>query len=352
MENPIINNDLNDILASDLIDWNKLRNTTFLITGANGILASYLVRLLLYLNVKKGYNIKVIALVRNIQKAKNKFKDIENNPYLEFLVQDVCNRIIYKGDVDYVIHSASQASPKYYGIDPVGTINANVLGTTNILQFAQEKQTKSVLFFSSGAIYGVVSDTKKEIAETDYGIVDPMDLKSCYAESKRLGENLCISWSYQYGINVKIVRPFHVYGPGMDLDDGRVFSDFCKNIICNEDIILKSDGSASRPFCYISDATIAFMKILLDGKNREAYNVGNPSCEISILELAKKLIEMFPEKKLSVRRDVSKYNANIVNTRSSIHKLTPNIDKLIMMGWSPKISIQEGFRRVIDSYLN
>ena len=113
-----------------------------------------------------------------------------------------------------------------------------------------------------------------------------MNVRSCYAESKRMGEVMCVSWGQQYNIHTVIVRPFHTYGPGISFDDGRVFADFVADAVLGRDIVLRSDGLAQRSFCYISDATIGFLTVLLKGDRGEAYNIGNPEAEMSIRELA------------------------------------------------------------------
>ena len=246
--NRIIESDIKNILLSTIIDWTRFKDKTVFITGANGMLPAYLVFTFLYLNKIKGWDINVIALVRNKEKAYEKFKDFLDDKHLKLLIQDVSELISIKEDIHFVVHAASQASPKYYGIDPVGTINANVLGTINTLRLAKEKKVESYLFFSTGDVYGTVSPELFPFKESDYGYIDLLNVRSCYGESKRMGENLCIAWNYQYQVPVKIVRIFHTYGPGMLLNDRRVFADFCKNIINNEDIVLRSDGSAVRLF--------------------------------------------------------------------------------------------------------
>ncbi|KAA6336830.1 GDP-6-deoxy-D-mannose reductase [termite gut metagenome] len=167
---------------------------------------------------------------------------------------------------------------------------------------AKRNPIVSFLYFSSGEVYGKVNDSIATVSETDYGYLDPMNVRSCYGESKRMGENICISYMHQYGIPVKVVRPAHTYGPGMDLNDGRVFADFVRDVAHNNNIVMHSDGSNSRAFCYLSDATIAFFIVLLYGTNGEAYNVANPLCEITIIELAEKLVKLFPDKKLKVEK--------------------------------------------------
>lgn len=342
--NDIITHDIKEIVSSSLIKWSHFKNKTVLITGASGMLPSYMAYTLLWLSNNEHYNIKIIAQVRNKTKGEIIFKDFLNNKNFKLLVQDVIIPYTINEHIDYIIHAASQASPKYYAKDPVGTLMANVQGTINVLKLAQQNKSESVLFFSSAEVYG--NSGSVNISETDYGYLDPTSIRSCYAESKRMGEQLCCSWNAQYGTHCKMVRPFHTYGPNMELDDGRVFADFVKNIVNNENIVLKSSGETKRAFCYVVDATIAFFKILLEGKESNAYNMGNPYQEISIKDLSEMLINMFPEKGLKLIFNIDEKN---IVQKTAVASVLPNIEKLKEMGWSPQISIQEGFKRVIHS---
>ena len=348
--NRIIEEDLNAIIADENINWLKFKDSTVLITGANGMLPAYMVFTLLHLNKIRHLNVNVIALVRNKEKAYKKFVDYLEDSHLKFIIQDVANPIELDVKVDFIIHAASQASPKYYGVDPVGTISANVFGTHNTLKLASQKNVKSYLFFSTGDVYGIVPPELFPFKEKDYGYIDLLSVRSCYGESKRLGENLCVAWNCQYNVPVKIVRIFHTYGPGMDLNDQRVFADFCKNIIQGEDIVLRSDGKATRLFCYISDAVRAYFKVLLDGGNAEAYNIANPNGEISIYDLAHLLTTLYPEKGLRVRQEVIQNDLVTVKMRSPLERAVPDCSKILGTGWKPSIGIREGFKRTIDSY--
>lgn len=345
--NYIIEEDLKFITGSKL-DWDLFSGKNILITGANGFLPAYTVETLLYLNIMKKLTkpCKIIAVVRNVNHARERFSDYLDNPAFKLMVHDISEPFHIKEKVDFIIHAASPASPKYYGIDPVGVIMPNVIGTINILNIAKEKGS-TVMYFSSAEVYG--KNTKNNsIKENSYGTLDPLDLRSCYGESKRMGENLCISYGHQYNIPVKIVRISHTYGPGMKLDDGRVFADFVSDIVNDRNIKLKSDGSVTRSFCYISDATIGFFTVLLQGGKNEAYNVANPDQTISIKELANTLVNLFPEKKLKVlfsKQD----NLNYIETK--INKNKPDIGKIKKLGWHPVISVEEGFYRTVMSYL-
>ncbi|HZW71199.1 MAG TPA: NAD-dependent epimerase/dehydratase family protein [Hanamia sp.] len=347
--NKTILEDLEQIIEAP-IKWIKFSGKTVLITGANGFLPAYMVETLLFLCFKGIIDdIKVLALVRNIEKAKARFKYYLDNKNLTFIAQDVCDPVAINQKVDFIIHAASQASPKYYGIDPVGTLSANTLGTINLLRLAQNHSVESFLYFSSSEVYGIPDITKTPTTENDYGYVDPTNVRSCYAESKRMGENMCVSFAHQYGIDIKIIRPFHTFGPGMDLNDGRVFVDFVSDIVNGKDILMKSDGSAKRAYCYIVDAIIAYFTVILNGISGEPYNVGNPDNEFSVLELANTLISLFENKKLKVIiREKSDQNY----LHSKVNRIIPDVTKMKELGWVPNVSIRDGLYRTITSYNN
>jgi UDP-glucuronate decarboxylase len=348
VKNSILKEDL-DFVVNSGIGWQALANSTVLISGANGFLPHYLVETLFHLNDVKQLNIKILALVRNKEKSDKRFSHRQGRKDIEFIVQNICESINYDGNVDYIIHAASQASPLYYSKDPIGTQNANITGTTNLLKLAKGKAVKSFLFFSSGEVYGTPLPHQIPTKETDYGYLDPLLLRSCYGESKRMGENICVCWWHQYQVPVKIVRPFHTYGPGLDLNDGRVFADFVADVVNNKDIVMKSDGSDVRAFCYIADATIGFFNVLLNGKNGEAYNVGSDK-ETSIKELAHILTDLFPEKNLKVVMNEGSSSGDYV--RSTIRKSCADISKIKELNWEPVYNVRDGFKRMILSYSN
>lgn len=346
---------MNDVTVEDLnfiIDsvkgWERLLGKTILIAGANGMLPAYMVETLLHLNDKLKYKIKVVGLVRDIHKGRERFSAYAGRDDFNLIAHDINFPFKIDVPVDFIIHAASQASPKYFGTDPVGTLSANVLGTHNLLGVAREKKAEGFLYFSSGEVYGKVDDKLSLLKESSYGYLDPLDVRSCYGESKRMGETMCVAWNHQHGVPARIVRPFHTYGPGMRLDDGRVFADFVADVVYGRDIVMKSDGSAKRAFCYIADATVGFFSILFKGENCEAYNIGNDKAEISILDLANTLVRIAPSSKLKVNK-VSERTDNYM--KSEICRACPDISKARALGWEPHFGIEAGFLRTIQSYL-
>jgi len=342
MRNPITEDDLENIINANL-PWSKFENKTVLVTGANGFLPSYMIETLLYLNEKRNNGFtKVFALVRTEKNAYIRFRNYKNRKDLDFIVQDVCNPLNLNEKLDFIIHAASQASPTYYKTDPVGTLCANTIGTYNLLNLAKEQNLEAFLFFSSAEVYG--NSPSDHIQEKDYGYLDPDNLRSCYAESKRMGESMCVSFLHQYNVPTKIVRPFHIYGPGMNLNDGRVYADFVRDTLYSKEIIIKSDGRAIRSFCYLSDAIEGFFTVLLNGECGEAYNLGNEKAVTSIKNLAEILVSLVRDKDIRIKFD-EKSNQDYL--KSEISKTSPDISKIDKLGWKPKYPLEEGFLRTL-----
>ena len=349
--NRIIWDDMKQIEARSA-SWEWLKNKTVLITGAYGMIASYLVYFLIYLNeVHADQNTTILLLGRNSRKAEARFGEYMQRPYMKFFPTDLCTGFTIDCDVDYIIHAASLASPQYYAVDPVGVMMPNLLGTYNLLELARNKGCKGFLFFSSGDVYGKIAQTQAVVYESDWGCVDSMDLRSCYGESKRAAETMCVAYAKQYGVPTKSVRICHTYGPTLDLrNDQRMFAEFVSNVVNGQDIIMKSDGSATRSLCYLADATDAFFRILKDGKTGEAYNMCNNQGHTSIKDLAELLVTLNPEKQLKVV--MQQRDASSAYMESPVKNVTEfNTDKLSALGWTAQYDIRTGFSRTIESFL-
>lgn len=347
--NRIVKEDIINIINDKNIHWEKFRDKHILITGATGMIPCYLVFVFIMLNEIKSFNIKLFLLFRDHKKAQNIFKDYLNKDFINILLQDVCDPVHISDSLDYIIHGASNASPKYYGTDPVGTARANIIGTDNLIQLAKNKNVGSFLFLSSSLIYGEMIDENVTIFETERGTLDPLDVRNCYGESKRAGENLCIDYYYQYGVNVKIARIFHTLGPFVDLNDSRAFSDICKSFVENKNIILRSEGGAKRTFLYVVDAIKALLLILTQGKNGEAYNVGSQLNEISIKELAYLLIDHYPEKKVEVEYQIDPGSLEYTKMKNPVDRIIPATNKLKNLGWREEFRLIDVFSRTIDA---
>lgn len=331
------------------LPWDVLSGAHVVVTGAAGFLGRYITSTLLKLHALKkvAVPIRVTAIVRNIARARDRLDDHIADRNLNLYEWDLSSIAVPQlPGCNYIIHAASQASPRFYGTDPVGTLLPNTVGSAALLEaLRRSSDARGFLFISSSEVYGSVT-REEPISENGYGIVDPVNVRSSYAESKRMGETMCVAWHHQYGIPAFIVRPFHTYGPGLLPEDGRVFSDFAFNVARGENIVMKSDGTARRAFCYVSDAVAGIFSVLLRGEPIVPYNVANPDGELSVMELAELLVGLFPEKRLSVVRMKA---GEATYLPSAYSRLIPDVSRLRTLGWFPKIGPVEGFRRMIEA---
>lgn len=338
--NRVLEDDLKTIIAEDL-SWEKLKNKTVMITGASGMVGSYMLYVLLMLNDEKHYGIKVDAVMRNVNKLP---EEIRNREDVNVVVADVTKDIPDVGDIDYIIHAASPASPLIMQNQPVETIAANTIGTFKTLELAKEKNAEGYLFISSREIYGQPDEGQEFFYENTYGFVDQLNPRSCYSEGKKAAETVCVCFHEEYGLNTKIARLAHTYGPGMSIYDGRVQADFLKNVYHNENIVLKSEGTAVRTYTYIADAIAGMYRILLDSEDI-VYNIGNEAGKVSIRDLAEILVSIYPERGLKLVFDIPEggtkgtapYTLGILSS-----------EKLRKLGWNPKYSVKDGFKRTLE----
>ena len=346
--NSIVQDDIKRMVREPL-PWECFEGANVLVTGAAGFLPAYMVETLMFLNqFVLSRPAKVTALVRNEARAIKRFADYSGRDDLRIFVQNVSDPLGVSTRFDYIIHAASNASPTAYLADPAGTLSANVLGTYHLLNTAAlDKVCKGFLFFSSGEVYGAVTERSAPLTEQEGGYLDPTDVRACYGESKRVGETMCASWARQYGVPTRIVRPGHTYGPGMRLDDGRVYADFVRDILNGGPITMLSDGSARRPFCYLADATVAFFTVLLKGEVGQAYNVVNPAAECSIADLAERLAALYKNEGIYV---VRKERPALGYVPRSDEGTQVSVEKVRSLGWQATTTIEEGFRRTVDSY--
>lgn len=342
-ENSVIQGDMEDIYSRD-ISWSDFEHSTVLITGAYGMLASYLTLFFIWLNEKKGMEISIIIAVRNEKKAKKIFGDALDREYLHLYLKDINQEFEYDGRIDYIFHAAGIANPKLYSSFPVEVAETNVISTYQLLSWSVEHHIKGFLMFSSGDIYGKVTKISR-IRESDMGMVDPLDIHSCYSESKRMSETWCMAYEKEYNVHAMVVRICHTYSPLMDLEnDPRVFASFVKDALTHKDINIMSDGTACRPFCYITDAIAAFLLIVISGKGGEAYNLSNCSEFIEIKQLANVISELTGgQSKVIIKGE---RNDGYLENKDN-HSNCPTEEKLLKLGWHHRVNTKEGFRRVL-----
>lgn len=320
-----------------------LKNKSVFITGASGMLASYLTYFLVYLNEAYHFNIDIYAGIRKQEKAIRVFGSICDKEYFHIVHDNVIEPINSDKDIDFIIHAASLASPQYYGSNPVEVITPNVIGTYQLLEYARTHKIDGMLFFSSGAVYGD-GDNAPVTDENSLGHMDYLQYGNMYGESKQCGEMLCKAYSHEYGVHVNSARIYHTYAPTMDIShDKRVFAEFVKNAVNGEDIVMKSDGSSKRAFCYITDGVEALIKILLSETSGECYNMGNPNEFITIRQLAETICRMSDDncKVVFEKRSDTGYSAATVISQNF------STEKLSRLGWTPKVGIEQGFQRCI-----
>lgn len=328
------------------ITANRCMGNNYLITGATGFIGKYLVKFILYINtvVSKDF-CHVYALCRNVDKANRIFAEYLEDKYFHLTIQDVEQQLNIEDKIDYIFHTAGISATKMFKTNPAEVVTANTIGSYNVLEFAKNKKAKGVLFFSSGTVYGKIPESIKNLTEEMMFPIDCMDVNNCYAESKRLGEMMCVSYAQQYKVPTRSVRVSHTYGPGIDLTDGHIYSDFVKAILEESDLVIRGSGSEARPFCYISEAVIAFFLIIFEGESETAYNLANSNETYSIEELGNKLVKSIcPEKKLKVI--VLKENEN----RKQNQQLRVDNNKLKALGWNPCITVEEGFARTVKAF--
>lgn len=341
--NSIIKEDLEYIIKSVGDDFNKLEGKTIVMSGGAGFLGTYFLGTIHHLNktlFKKPC--RILSLDNFITASKNNFLNEIYDENIKLIKADVRFPVKIDEPVDYVIHAAGLASPAYYKKYPMETIEAAIFGAKNLLELAREKNVKSFLFFSSSEIYGDPDPNFIPTPETYKGNVSCTGPRSCYDESKRLAETICMTYNQLYGTPVKIVRPFNVYGPGMNPNDKRVVPTFITQALAGESLTVYDNGNQTRTFCYISDAVSGFWKVFLSEKNGEVYNVGTDKEEINMASLAKTLADvMHGQLKISLMAYPDTYPADEPSRRC------PDITKVKTLGFNPGINLRTGLERTL-----
>lgn len=337
---PVVQADMKELAAQPL-PWQVLHDRTVLVTGANGMLATYLVYFLHYLNRVCGIRVRTVALSRNVERMHTLFAGLEGTDATELLVQDICRPLPPGARADYILHLAGNASPHFIRTTPADILLTNLEGTVRVLDAARAWNSR-VLFVSTREVYGAVTG-RELLGETDFGSVDPAEPRSCYPESKRAAEALLVAYGRQYGVCANAVRMAHAYGPGMKLaGDGRVMADFMAAAVEGRPIVLHSTGEAERAFCYLTDAVAGLLTVLLKAPAGEAYNLANEREPMPIKEVARLVAGVDPVRPLEVRIELP---AEQDTAYCNYKRVGLDTAKLEALGWQPRVSLREGILR-------
>lgn len=340
-ETPVFQEDLENICCAQYIPWYQLQGKNILITGATGLIGYTLTSALLYVGREKNLNLTVIALVRDIERAKQKFaSQLQEGLPLQFVQGDVEKMPFVQQPVDYIIHGASPTASKYFVECPVETIQTAVMGTMNLLALAKDKQCQGFVYLSSMEVYGT-PQTDEKILENHSCNLDTGSVRNSYPESKRLCESLCTSYFAEYALRAMPVRLTQTFGPGVDYKDNRVFAQFARSVIEQKDIVLLTKGETKRSYLYTADAVTAILCVLLKGAGGQAYNAANENTYCSILQMA----QLVAEGKVDV-----KVKCEEVHTVQYAPTLKMNLDVSLLkqLQWVPLHNLEEMYQRMLS----
>jgi nucleoside-diphosphate-sugar epimerase len=351
MSAEVVERDLDYIAEEAADEFGRLAGRQLLITGGAGFLGYYLVQ-----SALRG-KVDVTVYDNYVRGVPPWLSELASDEALSLVEYDVREPLPDEmPEFDYIVHAAGIASPTYYRKHPIETIDANVGGLRTFLDYARRrnesgKPLDGLLFFSSSEIYGDPTPDQIPTPETYRGNVSCTGPRACYDESKRFGETLCVNFARQHGVPVTIARPFNNYGPGLKLTDRRVIPDLAADVLAERDIVLLSDGSATRTFCYAADAVVGYYKILVRGRPGEPYNIGVERPEISMANLAERIAalgrELFGYTGEVVHRTSDEKEYLVDNPSRRCPVITKAREEL---GYEPKVDLDEGLRRSLLWY--
>ena len=332
-------------IASVKLPWGKLKDKSIMLSGATGLIGSFLVDVLLEKNLSDGLNCTVYALGRNEEKARVRFSKFADDSHFVFIPYDVKQPLKRDdiGTVNYVLHLASNTHPLLYATDPIGTITTNIIGVQNLLDFSVEHKATRFVFASSNEIYGENRGDSEFFDERYCGYIDCNTLRAAYPESKRCSEALCQAYKSQKGLDVIIARFTRSYGPTMEMTNTRALSQFIKKAVDGEDIVLKSAGTQYFSYTYMADAVSGVLYAMLNGKSGEAYNIADESGDIMLKDLAALIAEIGGKKVVFEVPDAVEAAGYSKATKARLDG-----SKLKALGWKPAYDIKTGMERTIS----
>ena len=336
-ENDLYLRDVRAVAGLDL-PWEQLRGRSIAISGATGMIGSFLIDVLM----EKGLDMTVYALGRNVLKAKSRFGRWWEDARLRFVECDINSGIPLDEHVDYVFHAASNTHPVAYATDPIGTITTNIIGTENLLRFAADRGARRVLFASSVEVYGENRGDVEAFGEDYCGYLNCNTLRAGYPESKRAGEALCQAYIKQKGLDVVIPRLARTYGPTMLMSDTKALSQFLKKGIAGEDIVLKSQGTQLFSYTYVADAVSGVLYCLLLGECGEAYNIADSASDIRLRDLAAIIAKAAGKQVVFDLPDATERSGY-----STATKAVMTSDKIRALGWTAQYTIQTGLEHTL-----
>lgn len=336
--------DVSSIAEKDL-PWDKMSGSSIMVSGAAGMIGTFLIDVIMYKNKNKDdFSCDIYALGRSEEKAKERFSDYWDDQNFHFVNCDINKGLDIGIDkIGYVFHAASNTHPVAYATDPIGTVTTNIIGTDNLLDFAAEHGCRRFVFASSNEIYGENRGDTEFFDESYCGYIDSNTLRAGYPESKRCGEALCQAYLKQKELDVVIARFTRSYGPTVKLSDTKAITQFIKKAVSGEDIVLKSEGNQYYSYAYVSDAVCGLLTILLKGECGEAYNIADKRSDITLRDLAE-LIGGYVGRKVIIELPDEVEKAGF----SKATKARLDGSKLQKLGWAADYDIESGIKRTID----
>ena len=333
--------DLNETIEF-LPELHEFENKTVMITGCTGLICSSIVDLLIRWNENHEGKIHILAAGRSEEKVRNRFSICRNEKWFTFVPYDAAStENTLNLPCDYIIHGASNASPNKIVKEPVETMMSNFIGMKSLLDYAKQQDIKRLLYVSTSEVYGRKEHDRPSKTD-EYGWIDLLNPRNSYSVGKCAAETLCASYYDEYGVESVIIRPGHIYGPTALESDNRVSSFWAYAVARGEHIVMKSDGSQIRSYCYCLDSASAILKTLVKGEPVRAYNISNPESIISIREMAELLAKSAGvELKMEIPTESEKKAFNPMSNSSL------DSTELLELGWRGLFNAERGFDHTV-----